>query len=51
MQGGPPADPVEEVTIRLAGLELSIRVREIGATSSGETGEPSIEARLLSSDC
>ena len=49
MQGGPPGDPVEEVTIRLAGLELSIRVREIGATSSGETGELPAGFELVSS--
>ena len=42
-------DPVEEVTIRLANLELTIRVREIGATSAGQTGVTASGYELVSS--
>lgn len=49
MQGEPPRDPVEEVTIRLANLELTISVREVGATSSGGTGVTASGYELISS--
>lgn len=49
MQSKPSNDPVEEVTIRLANLELTIRVREIGATSAGQTGVTASGYELVSS--